>query len=489
MRVAILARVSRDSSGVGRSIDEQIRDGEAWAAREGWTIVAIISETGSASRFSRRSGRNEWDEALRLVESDSIDVLLTWDHSRATRKLEGYNKLRKICSAHDVRWGYGGRLHDLSDRADKFRTGLDALLAEDEAERTSERVRRAIAANAEAGRPHGKNLYGYTRVHDATTKNLVRIEPDPIAAPVVQEAARRMLQGDTLYAIAADFNRRGISPRRPKLTAHREAEGWTPVAVKQMLTQPAYAGQRQHQGKVIGEAIWEPLIPLREWAQLQAVLNNPDRRRLNPWSVTYLLTGIGECGHGECLGRLVASRNSSVTVKDGVRTRTHYRSYTCRLAPHTSIAMKYADVIVTEYVIERLSRPDFLETSSGHENANDSARRALLLEIDGHRKWLKEVAVIAEEERDLQMLRDQKRLVEPKIELANRRLSALMKLDQRAVNLAREVDVRSAWGQMNIEDRRDVIASLMTIVIHPAKRRGARGIEQAMERVEIRWRQ
>ncbi len=488
MRVAILARVSRDSSGIGRSVEEQVRDGRAWSDREGWTVVDVITETGSASRFSSRSSRNEWDAAIRLVEGGTIDALITWENSRATRKLEGYAELRNACAKYGVRWGYSGKLFDLSAREDRFRTGLDALLAEDEAERTSERVRRAIAANAEAGKPHGKNLYGYTRVHDATSRALLSIVPDPIAAPIVQEAARRVLQGDTLYSIAADFNRRAVAPRRPKRTVHRATEGWTPVAVKQMLTQPAYAGQRQHQGKIIGPAIWEPLIPLKEWNELQAVLNNPDRRRVNPWSVTYLLTGIGECGHGDCVGRLVASRNSSYTVKDGVQTRSHYRNYRCRLSTHSSVAMKYADAIITEHAIARLSRPDFLETASGHEYADDSARSEILAEIEGHRKWLESVAAVAEEERDLQLLRDQKRIVEPKIEAANRRLTALMRLDPRTIDLAREVDVRGAWERLTIEARRDIVASLMRVIIHPAKQRGARGMKQAMERVEIRWR-
>lgn len=489
MRVAILARVSRDSSGIGRSVEEQVRDGRDWAARENWNVVDVITETGSASRFSTRTSRDQWDTAIRLVESGTIDALITWENSRATRKLDGYAQLRNACARNGVRWGYGGKLFDLSAREDRFRTGLDALLAEDEAERTSERVRRAIAANAVAGKPHGKNLYGYTRVHDATTRVLVSIVPDPASAPIVQEAARRLLHGDTLYAVAADFNDRGIPPRRPKRTAHREAEGWTPVAVKQMLNQPAYAGMRQHQGQIIGAAMWEPLIPLDEWTELQAVLNDPARRRVTPWSVTHLLTGIAECGHGDCLGRLVASRNSSVTSENGVRTRRHYRNYRCRLSTHTSVAMKYADVIITEQAIERLSRPDFLEAASSHDAADDGTRREILAEIDGHRRWLAEVAVLAEQERDLRLLRDQKRIVEPKIEAANRRLAALMKLDSRAADLAREVDIRNAWEQLDVDARREIIGSLMQIVVHPATRRGARGLRQAMDRIEIRWRQ
>lgn len=73
----IFARVSHDSSGFGRSVEEQVADGLKWAEQEGWDVVRVIRETGSASRFSSRRERVEWAEALRLIGDGRIGILLT----------------------------------------------------------------------------------------------------------------------------------------------------------------------------------------------------------------------------------------------------------------------------------------------------------------------------------------------------------------------------------------------------------------------------
>src|SRR6478609_8632801 len=213
MRVVIYGRVSRDHRQLGRSVEEQISECLAWANREGWHVVKTIKETASASRFAK-VGRQFWVEVLDTIRAGEADALLTWEASRATRDLTAYAELRNICTAANVQWGYSGRLYDLADRDSRFRTGLDALLAEDEAARTSERIKRSVRHAALAGRVHGKNLYGYRRVYDDTTRALVRVEPDPVQAAIVCEAARRVLAGETLYQIAKSFNARDLAPRR-----------------------------------------------------------------------------------------------------------------------------------------------------------------------------------------------------------------------------------------------------------------------------------
>lgn len=124
--------------------------------------------------------------------------------------------------------------------------------------------------------------WGYRRVHDPETRQLVRIDAEPSTAPFVQEARRRMLEGDSLYAVAADFNRRDVPIRRPKRTEHRQQLGWTAGAIEQMLAMPAYAALRQHRGEIIGSAAWPALIEPEAWHKLQAVRFRPDRRLENP---------------------------------------------------------------------------------------------------------------------------------------------------------------------------------------------------------------
>lgn len=477
----IFARVSHDSSGFGRSVEEQVADGVKWAEQEGWKVARVIRETGSASRFSSRRERVEWAEALRLIGGGRIGILLTWESSRATRDLAGYAELRDACAKAGVLWGYGRKVYDLGTRDDRFRTGLDALLAEDEVARTSERIRRAVEANANAGRPHGRNLYGYLRNYDPRTRALRSVDVDPDTAPIVQEAYDLAAAGATLYAIAKRLNGRGVPPRNEKRMPHRVGEGWTPMAVKQMLSTPGYAGLRQFRGEVIGAADWPPLVSIEHWTAVQLVLRKAARPREERPELRYLLTGIARCG--VCGGVM---RSGRTTKRRGESEVVRYLSYNCETL-HTTISMKHLDLIVEEQVVARLSQPGFLDTfpQTGGVVAED--RRRLLEEIDDLNDWLERVRVLALASKLPDMLLAQERLVQPQIEENLRHLRALTEIPV-VTNLVESGDVAGAWAVMDLASKRKVIRSVMTVRVQPAPFRGARGIWQAAERTMFEWR-
>lgn len=119
--------------------------------------------------------RPEWKRVLEAIRAREFggtpfDALLTWQASRAQRDLQAYTILQGACVGSGVSWGYNGTLYDLSDREDAFRTGLDALMAADEARRISTDVKRVVKANAMAGKPHGKTLYGYRHLYHQETR-------------------------------------------------------------------------------------------------------------------------------------------------------------------------------------------------------------------------------------------------------------------------------------------------------------------------------
>jgi len=486
MDALIFARVSQDSSGIGRSVEEQVADGTAWANAEGWRVVRVIRETGSASRFSTRRERVEWVEALRLISAQGIDIILTWENSRATRDLTGFAELRDACARAGVLWGYGRKVYNLAERDDRFRTGLDALLAEDEVARTSERIRRAVLSNATAGRPHGRNLYGYRRVYDPTTRALTAVETSPDTAAVVQEAFQMVLNGSSLYAVAKRLNERGIAPRSSKRVKHREGEGWTPVAVKQMLSTAGYAGLRQFRGEVAGAALWPAIVSVEDWSTVQLILTNRAQPRQFPSELRHLLTGIARCGSPDCGAVLARGRNAK-RIRDGdSSTLVHYENYICKDGQHTSIAMKHLDEIVVTRLLARISEPRFVDTFPGSGGAMAAERRRLLLELDEMNVWLEQVRRVAEETRNSDMLRAQERLIRPKREEVLRLLESLNE-SPLVVQIAEAQDVRGTWEALDLAAQRAVIRSVMTVSVRPAAFRGARGIAQAVERTEIGW--
>jgi len=494
VRVLIYGRVSRDPRQLGRSVNEQVVECTEWAEREGWEVVRVVRETASASRYARVE-RRFWDQVVSSITDGEIDALLTWESSRATRDLEAYAALRSACVATGVRWGYSGRLYDLTDRDSRFRTGLDALLAEDEAARTSERILRNVRHAALAGRPHGKNLYGYRRIYDPETRELVRIEPDPMQAPIVQEAARRVLNGDTCYAVAKSFNERGVAPRRPAYKDHRRKLGWTPVAIKQMLTQPSYAGVRTHRGTIVADATWPALIERERWERLQAILFDPSRGMLRNDTAVHLLSGIAVCAI--CGGQMrVGLQNVGKTKLDahGNRVpREKYHTYICIGTPgkggfHTAIKSAFLDELVTEAVIIRLERPDALQLLESTDSTRDDERAALRQEIERHQAWLEQVRERARRERNLDLLFDQERRTQPLIEAAQRRLDRLAAADPAVLDMIRSPSPRQRWADLDLATRRRIIRAVVSPRIHPAETRGQRTTESILRRVEPVWR-
>jgi site-specific DNA recombinase len=492
MRVVIYGRVSRDHRQLGRSVEEQIGECLAWADREGWQVVKTIKETASASRFAR-VGRQFWLEVLDTIRAGEADALLTWEASRATRDITAYAELRNICTSANVQWGYSGRLYDLADRDSRFRTGLDALLAEDEAARTSERIKRAVRHAALAGRVHGKNLYGYRRVYDDATRALLRVEPDPDQAPVVCEAARRVLAGDTLYQIAKSFNQRNLAPRRNAYKEHRQRLGWTAVAIKQMLIQPAYAGLRQHNGEIVAEATWPPLIKRDDFDKIRAILFDPARGRLRNDTAVHLLSGIARCS--VCGGQMrVGLQNDGkpVSAPDGRRVQPKYHTYICQGVPgkggfHTAIKCSFLDDMVVEAVISRLERPDVAELLAGPNDARAEQRTQLRTEIEGYRTWLEQVRERAMREQNLELLFDQETRTQPLIDAAQRKLNRLADLDPAVAELVGHPQPREEWEKLSLAGRRQVIVALVQPRVSRAETRGQRSPESVLKRVELVW--
>jgi site-specific DNA recombinase len=488
MDVLILARVSSDDSGIERSVDEQIHECEAWAAREGWRVVHTIRELGSASMYSQRKNRDEWDEALNWIRSGRVNALITWEMSRATRELETYAELRKACMQHNVRWGYGGTLFDLSDRNDRFRTGLDALLAEDEVSRTSERIRRAVAANVAAGKPNGKNTWGYQRIYDSQTKALLSIVPDPETGPLVQEIFRRYLEGEPVNAIARDLTRRGVPPRRPKRTTDT-VRTWESTAIKQILATAAYAGLRTHNGEVVGTAIWPALIEESTYYDVQRRLADPSRRReLMSWNPNSLLSGIARCGHGDCNARMRGGYNNRRYKDFTGEGRLRFRSYVCAVGSHVTMKEAWVDAIVERYVIARMSRPDCLEQLYITEGVGIERRQQLLAEINDHQDWLDQVKVRAAAERKLDLFFDQNALVQPKIAAAQQELKRLATANPVVLELASSNNVAATWADMPLHTQREVVRALADVRIVRAQRGGrSPGLMSAAKRVNVTW--
>ncbi|QIM19914.1 recombinase family protein [Phycicoccus sp. HDW14] len=468
MRAGIHARVSQDQGGRSRSVPEQVEESMAWAAREGWDVVEVIRETGSASRYAK-TARPGWDALVELVSSGRIDVLLTWEHSRATRSLEAYTDLRRLCAENNVSWGYMGTVYDLAKRADRFRTGLDALLAEDESARNSERIQRTMRSRALEGSPVGRLPYGYRRVYDDTTGELLRQVPDEETAPVVQEIYRRVVAGDPIYRIAADLTARGVPTPRPPLK-RSGAAGWLPASVKRMVQRPTYAGLRVHRGEVIGEAQWPGLVERDTWEQAQAVLQHVSagQPRIDR-AVKQLLSGIAKCG--ECGGPMVH------------HTDRGFSTYACKYCSKVTRRRIPVDEHVVErlmFVLSNLDTPD-PDTATPELLEAEAEVTALRARLRGFVDGAADGAVSL-----VSLARIEAKLL-PQIEEAEQRARRLRRPPFLAsLDLS---DPIAMWRGMDLGQQRTLLAEAVTVRILKAgpQARGRKTFDPNLIDVRPRW--
>jgi len=79
----------------------------------------------------------------------------------------------------------------------------------------------------------------------------------------VQEACRRIIDGDTLRAITRDWNQRGLT------TA--SGSEWRPQPIKRMLARPSTAGMIQREAGLFNGQ-WPALLTRAHWDAVRLVL-------------------------------------------------------------------------------------------------------------------------------------------------------------------------------------------------------------------------
>jgi len=121
----------------------------------------------------------------------------------------------KVCGDGELAVSYSDTVLDPNCREDALPAGADALRSAGKSSETRDRVG-AVRVGKVGGRPHGKLPYGFVRHYDVVggKRRLVTQSIHEQQAAVIREAAHRVLHGEAPYAIARDFNARGIPTPR-----------------------------------------------------------------------------------------------------------------------------------------------------------------------------------------------------------------------------------------------------------------------------------
>lgn len=140
-RAAIYCRVSTDEQAKhGYSIGAQLESLRKYAAEHDYTVVDEYVDEGVSARKSYKK-RPKLMLLLQAVENDKIDTILFIKLDRWFRNVQNYYEVQPILDAHHVAWVATEEDYETVTAAGRFKVNIMLSVAQDEADRTSERIR------------------------------------------------------------------------------------------------------------------------------------------------------------------------------------------------------------------------------------------------------------------------------------------------------------------------------------------------------------
>ncbi|MFD8806251.1 recombinase family protein [Streptomyces sp. NPDC059597] len=497
----LYGRSSEDAVGEGESVEDQLASLRADCGRHKWTPVRELKDVdASASRHGRRKLRDDFEALIDAITYDAPPagvrrIAMAFEASRFYRELDAYVRLRDACVATNTLLYYGGQVYDLSRRDDRKLTAQHAVDAEDEGEGIHGRNVRTANSQADAGMPHGKSLYGYTRIYRMVKgrRRCVGQEEDERGAYVV-EMIRRLDAGHSLRAV-----NRWISAE--PAAARPDGAEWTVLHVRRQVLNRAYLGERQHNGGYT-KAVWEPLKGLDTpegramFNRVTAKLRDPSRNQQRGTSPRHLMTYIALCG--EC--------GDHAVLKYISQTKNRKANLTCLERTDTSINEEMLDGYVEEAVItwfsnKREARAALVPKDEKVKEMVASTQKL----INGYEEQLAEARRLAVEFDDetgrfrlpAATLAAMESKLEPKLEAARKKLQSFAGVSPLLLQLLEADDPDTVWNGrpgtddqpakpgLTIDQKRQVVREVVTVRLHKAQRPGTRTLEPARIRLSF----
>ena len=156
MRCAIYIRVSTEEQRInGLSIETQRDALTDYANKNNLEIVDYYIDAGLTAR-KRLSHRKELQRLLRDVEAGAIDLIIFTKLDRWFRNIADYYKVQEVLNANKVNWKTIFEDYDTATANGRLHINIMLSIAQDEADRTSERIK-AVFENK---RDHGEATAG-----------------------------------------------------------------------------------------------------------------------------------------------------------------------------------------------------------------------------------------------------------------------------------------------------------------------------------------
>ncbi len=312
-------------------------------------MSATAKHTATGKRAAHRPA---YEDMCADISAGIVNRVVVWDLDRLYREPRELEDLVDLCDQHGVDLASVGGDVDLSSPSGRMFARMKGTVAKYECEQKSARQRAANRKRAENGKAWNVRAFGYDG------NKLVQAEADAI-----RQASLDLIDGATLYGIAADWNKAGLTTPKGYL--------WSGTSVREVLTRARNAGlavhdvhgaARANRGKSLKERIsaailegkpvaWPAIVDRATFDAVLTTLSNPERHSGKKQARAYLLSGLAYC---ELCGRRMGT-GLRMTKKNTKRP-----VYQCKWVGCGKVTRDLAktDALVVDNITTMLASPD-----------------------------------------------------------------------------------------------------------------------------------
>lgn len=273
LRLGAFIRVSTKEQALnGFSVAAQQAALEKWAEENGHKIVEWYIDEGVSGR-KKVKNRPQMQRMINDAEAGKFDKIIFTKLDRYFRSVSEYHETQKRLEAARVDWKAIHEEYDTSTTDGRFKINLYLTLAEQEADRDSDRINQVFYYKVQQGQPlSGNQPIGY-KVGEIDGEKRVVIDED-----------RKQVVVDLFDHFATYNSKRGA--QHYINTKHGLTLNY--YAVCKMLKEEKYSGHYRH-----NPAYCAPIIPRDVWEHVQRLLTRNIKQR-NTGRI-YPFSGLVKC--------------------------------------------------------------------------------------------------------------------------------------------------------------------------------------------------
>ena len=205
MNIVAYVRVSHEEQvKYGFSLDAQKDALQQWANDNGVTIKHWYVDEGVSAR-KKVKNRPQLQQMLRDVQRGGVDLIIFIKLDRYFRSVSEYHETQKILEMNGVHWKAIKEDYDTTTTDGRFKINIMLSIAEQEADRTSDRIKFTFEHKVKKKQPiSGQQPFGYKIGVNESGEKCVII--DEAAAPIVREVFEHFAIYQSVSAATAYVN-------------------------------------------------------------------------------------------------------------------------------------------------------------------------------------------------------------------------------------------------------------------------------------------